>query len=144
MPARFYTNAKTWHDRLPPLTTATSSSKSSTLGGPSDSQSKPRSRTAAEQAIDAKDRVQFKRLRDIRNRVWKEGDRSERRLKCWRRAQEEFSQRLEVYVDNMGSWRQRPWGMTQVNDQAAISESGKRIEKRQKELEDAMRTVETI
>lgn len=47
-------------------------------------------------------------------------------------------------MDNMGSWRMRPWGVAQVDDEAAVVIAGKWIEKRQKEMEYALKTVETI
>jgi hypothetical protein len=150
MPASFYTNKKTRHDRLPLLATATSSSRSSPTGGPSDPQSKARFRNAAEQAWhaeearDDKTRVLLKRVRDMRHRVWKEGNRLERRLDSWREAQKNFSDRLGTYMDNMGSWRMRSWGVAQVDDQAAVVKAGKWIEKRQKDMEYALKTVETI
>ncbi len=47
-------------------------------------------------------------------------------------------------MDNMGSWRMRPWGVAQVNDEAAVLIAGKCIEKRQKEMEYALKTVKTM
>jgi len=150
MPASFYKNNKTRRDRLPPLATATPSSRSSPTGRPSDPQSKARFRITAEQAWhaenarDDEDRVLLKRVRDKRHRVCKEGNRLKRRPGSWRKAQENFSDRLGTYVDNKGSWRMRPWGVAQVNDEAAVLIAGKCIEKRQKEMEYALKTVETI
>lgn len=150
MPVSLYTHSKTRRDRLPPLATSTSSSRSSTPGRSSDSRPEPRRRTTAEEeyratrAEDREEGVQLSHLWDIRDRAWRRGDRSEQKLNDWRKAQKKFSERLRICADNMGSWRLLSWDMNQVNDHAEVVELGQRIEERQKELEYALKAVETL
>lgn len=136
MPVSLYTHSKNRRDRLPPLATSTSSSRSSTPARPSDSRPEPRRRTTAEQeyqaarAEDRKDRVQLSHLWDIRERAWRRGDRSERKLNDWRKAQNKFSEELRIYADKMGNWRRLPWDMNQVSDHANVVDLGFRIEEK--------------